>query len=465
VLVIAIDGLRADHVGCYGHDRPTTPALDALFADGVRFEEAFATAPTLLPSHVSLFTGCDPNVARRTQLLNEMEASVDERWRVPRNVPHLAVEMLVQGFETAAFIDHGNLSPGFGFAPGFQRYLSTEEEPFTPAEELGLAAGAAKLRQWLRSLERSKPWFAYLHAHDLERVWSRPDPRWESYFTPRPELERIPPVGNTDDVFFAIPRSRWREGARTLGYYEALYDGHVRRLDEDIEQLVRALRVEGRYQNTTIVVVGTHGVQFGEAGMLLSSGRYSLADVRVPWIMRSPLIPAERKGAVVEGVASLLDVVPTLLEVIRVERPRGMHGISQLSAIQGEVETSPREYAFTSCGVQGGGAVFGRRWTLEYNQVGGLAGESSWYGDQLRHIGGSFAFYDRVEMPYPPLFGSAGTPPAEVARGLESAGTMWDFNMNRTRKVLQGGTLLYDPRRDVETVNELRALGYLGDDL
>jgi arylsulfatase A-like enzyme len=77
VLVIAIDGLRADHVGCYGHDRPTTPTLDALFADGVRFQEAFATAPTLLPSHVSLFTGCDPNVARRTQLLNEMEASVD----------------------------------------------------------------------------------------------------------------------------------------------------------------------------------------------------------------------------------------------------------------------------------------------------------------------------------------------------------------------------------------------------
>jgi hypothetical protein len=142
-----------------------------------------------------------------------------------------------------------------------------------------------------------------------------------------------------------------------------------------------------------------------------------------------------------------------------------MHVISPLSAVTGAVPTSPREYASPSSGAQGGAAVFGRRWTHEYNKDSGLAGETSWYGDQLRHIGGSFAFYDRVEMPYPPLFGSAGTPPAEIARGLESAGTMWDFNMNRTRKVLQGGTLLYDPRRDVETVNQLRELGYLGDEL
>jgi len=467
VIVIAIDGLRADHVGCYGYDRETTPALDALFADGVRFDQVIATAPTMLPSHVSILTGCDPNVARRTQLLNEREASVEERWHVPTEVPHLAVEMLVRGFETGAFLDHDHLSERFGFAPGFQHVESTDEERYTPSDEFGLAVGVERFRQWMRSNERSKPFFAYLHAHDLERVWRRPDPAWDGHFPPRPELDFVPPVGNTDDVYFAIPRSRWRGGVHTLGYYESLYDGHLRKLDEEIEQLIRMLKVEKRYDNTTIVVIGTHGVQFGEAGMLLASGRYSTADVGVPWIISSPAIPPERKGSVVEGVASLLDVAPTLISILRSEKPRGMHGVSQLDAIVGDAPRSAREFAFTSCGEQGGGAVFGDRWTLEKSELGGREGRRSWFGDQRDHSGADFLFYDRSATPFPPLFvggAQVASPPAETARALEAAGATWDFNMKRTRRVLQGGTLLL-PRRDDETIAELQKLGYLGDDL
>jgi arylsulfatase A-like enzyme len=466
VLVIAIDGLRADHVHCYGYDRPTTPALDALAEQGVRFAQAFATAPSLLPSHASIVTGCDPNVSRRTQLLEEVEASVDERWRVPLEVPHLAVELLVHGFATAAFADHEHLSPAFGFAPGFQRYLVNDGGDFTPRSEMGLAAGSELLRQWLRSLERSKPWFAYLHAHDLERVWARPDPSWEGYFPPRQELNKVPPVGATEEVFFAVPRSRWRGGARTLGYYEALYDAHVRKLDGELDQLLRALRIEGRFENTTIIVVGTYGQQFGEAGLLLASGRYSIADVQVPWIMRSPRLPEANRGHVVETVASLLDVAPTLLGAMRLERPRGMHGVSQIPAFLGTAAEPPREFAFTSCGLQGGGAVFGERWTLEYSEAGARAGQASWYGDALDHsTDARDVFYDRVAMPYPPLYGDAGSPPPEVARALQSAGARWSFNMKRARRVLQGGTLRFDPRKDRVTVRELQELGYLGDDL
>src|SRR4029453_3282621 len=119
---------------------------------------------------------------------------------------------------------------------------------------------------------------------------------------------------------------------RTLGDYEATYDGNVRRLDQALQQLFNNLRLQGRYENTTIVVVGTYGVQFGEAGLFLTSGRYSVAGVRVPWIMRLPTLPEERRGGEVAGIASSLDLAPTLLETVHVQRPRGMHGVSQLPA-------------------------------------------------------------------------------------------------------------------------------------
>ena len=110
VLVIAIDGLRADHVGCYGYDRDTTPNLDALAREGVRFEQAFSTAPWFLPAHISLMTGCDPGIARRT-LAKGIQPTIVGTWKIPPYVPHLAKEFLSRGYATAAFFDQAWLAP------------------------------------------------------------------------------------------------------------------------------------------------------------------------------------------------------------------------------------------------------------------------------------------------------------------------------------------------------------------
>ena len=465
VLVIAIDGLRADHLSGYGYDRPTTPHLDALAAEGVRFDQAFSTSPLRLPAHVPLFTGCDPNVARRRYLVDEFTAGPEERWAVPDKVPHLAVELLMEGFATAAFVDHPDLGPDYGFGRGFQRYLVTEHEIYGEPEERGIQAVRDRFLQWVRGLERSKPWFAYLHLHDLERVWQEPDPLWEAHFSPRPELDRVPPVASTDEVFFALPRSRWRGGGRTLGYYEALYDGHLRKLDAELDDLLRALELQGRYENTTVVVVGTHGVQFGEAGLLLRSGLFSTADVRVPWILRSPRIPPERRGTVLEGVASLLDVAPTLLDFLRLPAPGGMHGTTQLPYILDAGAEAPRSVAFATCGLRAGGAAFGPRWTYEATIPGRVLGDAhqrrTWFGDDREHEGSHEVYYDRTLQAYPPLFGQGMAPPHEV-RALQAAAVAWEHNLGRARKALQGGTILFDPV-EPEEIAELQALGFLGD--
>ncbi len=472
ILVLAIDGLRADHVSALGYELDTTPALDALAAEGVIFSQAFSTSPQLLPAHVPLVTGCDPNVARRRYLKDEFAASVEERWRIPDKVPHLAVELLVGGFATGAFVDHTNLAPAFGFDPGFQRYVVSDTREFVLMEEAGVTAVSDRFLQWVRSLDRRTPWFAYVHLHDLERMWRYPDPRWESgYFQPDPEKDDIPPVGAGDSVFFAVPRSRWRGGPRTVGEYVARYDGHLRGLDAELARVFQSLRVLGRYDNTTIVVVGTHGVQFGEAGLYLTSGRHSLADVHVPWILRSPAVPPERRGGRIDHVASLLDVAPTLLEISRVPVPRGMHGVSQLSVIRDADAAPVRDYAFSTCGLQVGGAAFGPRWVYEVTLPGivrGMEGDRalrrSWFGDDLDHSGVTREiFYDRFATPFPPLSSSGGARPPE-ADAMRNAAASWEDNLDRTRKVLQGGTLMHDPTSP-EMVAELQALGFLGDDV
>ncbi|TAJ14567.1 MAG: hypothetical protein EPO68_12710, partial [Planctomycetota bacterium] len=273
VLVIAIDALRADRIHALGYDRETTPTLDGLATEGTSFRQCFSTAPWLLPAHVSLLTGCDPNVARRA-LDKTVERQVERNWFVPTRVPHAAVEWLVHEHATAAFVDHPWLSELYGMHVGFERFDAREGR--TPPR--GLDASADALLGWLRGLDRQQRWFAYLHVHDLERIWAEPDPARDSLFPPREGRTRIVAISNEDPCYHAIPPSRWDGGRHTLGEYEARYDGALHQLDERLGRLFDQLRALGRMGTTTIAVVGTFGVQFGEAGLYLDHGGLSVAD-------------------------------------------------------------------------------------------------------------------------------------------------------------------------------------------
>ena len=444
VLVVAIDGLRADHLGCMGYDRPTTPTIDALADGGVVFAQTFAAAPLLFPSHMSLFTGCDPIVSRR--FVSADFGGLDERrWRVPDGVPHLAVEFLAAGYRTAAFIDDPQLDPAHGFGAGFQEYILLDDEE--PPREGNAPELVWRLLQWVRSGARDRPWFAYLHLADLERSWSRPDRSWTGYFKARPELDEVPPVGNTDSVFFAIPYSRWRGGSRTIGQYQASYDGHVRRLDDELGELLASLRRMGRSESTTIALVGTHGVQFGEAGLYLRGGGYSMADLHVPWVLRPREGLGVERGRTVGALTSLIDLAPTLLELEGLSEPRGMHGLSQAAWVVGPLPTeSLRRYAFASCGMQEGGAVIGERFCLESLAPERLEDEilrRSWYGEENVEEGErAVRFYDRLATPFPPLNGGEVDARDEHFQEFRRVRKRWLDDIVKTRLVLQRDALV-----------------------
>lgn len=463
MLVIAIDGLRADHVHHLGHDRETTPTLDRLAAQGVSFSQAFAAAPQLLPSHASLLTGCDPNVARR-DLPQDFGAYSERRWRIPDPVPRLAVQLLAHGYATAAFVDHPDLAPLYGLAAGFQEYV---ESGGVPAPRAG--ALTTRLVKWVQSVGRGRPWFAYLELQDLERSWSLIAAECDHYFDRRPGMDEIPPVASSDASFFAIPRSRWRAASRTLGHYEAIYDGRLLCLDRRLGALLDELELAGRLEETTIVVVGTYGVQFGEAGLYLTAGCYSMADLRVPLVVRPARALQGRAGLVSERLVSLVDVAPSLLELAGLAVPPGTHGAS-FAAELGVPRTGagparpPRTYAFASCGLQEGCAVIGERFCLEYllpERVGDPALQRSWFGRAEESPSLRMRFYDRRATPFPPLDLPPSEPRPEFLE-LRSAAARWIENISRTRQVLQSSPA-QRRRLDQGLVAELQALGYLGD--
>ncbi len=442
VLVIAVDALRADHLHCFGYDRDTTPVLDGWAAQGTAFLQAFSPSPELQGAHAALLSGTEPALAYRAELARDPTDDPIARlsdWSLPQGLPRLAREFLAAGYTTAAFVDHFGLSDVYGYGSGFEDF-----QCFAPdsrqASSVGYEAVASKLFGWLRERSATEDWFAYVHVNDLERLWEKgsSEERFDTFFGPRPELDQVPPVAQAERSFFAVPRPRWRNATRTLGEYEALYDGALRRLDTKFGQLFEELRKRERLRNTTVVIVGTYGVGFGEAGLLLDSGTLSDVDLHVPLIIRpAPILRCQQRVRSTQ-LASITDVAPTLLELAKLPKPPGMSGVSLAPVLFG-TGPSPRELCFATGGLHGGFTVCDSRWCFESIQpaAGGSAELlRSWTGGEAsaavrRHL------HDRTQ---PDDLGHLGAGVIDEARaaGMERAGIDWYADVARAREVLRG---------------------------
>jgi len=429
VLVIVVDALRADHVGVSGYDRDTTPVLDGLAADGVYFAQTFSAGPHVMPAHAALLTGSDPLIARRPPLPDGTPQALVNNWYVPDAAPRLAVEYLAHGYATAAFVDHPWLSPLFGFDRGFEEFHGFSAGTTGNVPNFGIEGVATRFLGWIRSLDRDRDWFAYLDLGDLDRSWRETDPRWVSYFEPRPELALVPPVCEGGSAFFALRREVWEEtGSRSLGEYEAAYDGSLRRLDGLIKRLLTQLRQRGRWEETTVCVIGSYGLGFGESGLILASGTLSDVDLHVPWIVRPAASIECARGTVARELASSIDLAPTLLELSGLGPPAGMHGVSQVAVLRGAAQPA-RELAFARGGeVHTGFAVRDARYSFERispGAAGSGALATSWFGDRRpqeepwrEHL------RDRLSGAGPGDLEPSAVAP-EVAARLRAAGEDW----------------------------------------
>lgn len=463
VLVIAVDALRADHLASHGHDRRTMRALDErMRAEGVLFEHAWSTGPGVVPAHVSLLTGCDPHVARQPQLLEEDLRTPLFNWFVPDDVPRLAEEFLASGWTTGAFVDHPSIAGLRGYRRGFRDY----EEAGGEERSFGFEGVATRFVTWLEGRERGDRWFGYVHMNDLERMWLSEPGDLRPAFEARPDAGDVPPPGAHDPIFFAVPRPRVGEGTRSLGEYEARYDSALDLLDRSLARLFGRLEVIGRWEHTTVVLVGTFGFGFGEAGLVLDSGSLSPVDLHVPlWIRPAPAHHATAQARTPVTV-SLTDVAPTALDLAGIPVPDAMHGRSLLDVLRGEHAGDAPRQVHASFASFPGFAVAEGPWLLEVSRpwLGPAPLARSWTGGAPS---GPDTAAERVvlhdarrRLPLGVLAGGAPPPDDQLVPRLRAAGEAWAASMQRLQLALHLVPLGLDVL-EPEDLQDLRRQGLL----
>jgi arylsulfatase A-like enzyme len=295
LLLISLDTLRPDHLGCYGHARDTSPALDALAARGVRFADVTAAAPWTLPSHATMLTGLYPST----------HGVKNHETRLADSFVTLAEELAARGLRTLAVVNTFNVgAPQFQLAQGFQQFHYEPPRALQKDSNRGREV-VAKAKELLAAGDAEQPFFLFLHFYDAH-----------TDLTPRKEYrERFvepydgPLTGRTQELV-ALRRSGGTVGADDLRWLRQMYDAEIRQLDDLLGRFLAWLDERGMLADTLVVVTSDHGEEFQEHGSFLHGRTHFQEVLRIPLILAGPGVPA---GRVVEEPVHGVDVVPTVL--------------------------------------------------------------------------------------------------------------------------------------------------------
>jgi len=317
VLLVSIDTLRADRLGCYGYARAdgerTSPRLDAFARDCLLFANARTVAPFTLPSHATLFTGLAPRVHQVTR----------QGRRLTRGLhPLLAEEFAAAGFATGAFTGGAFVSYEHGFHHGFDRYsildpFLTREDPFRdtfprPRDRAWNDGAYARhdrdaIGRWIDA-QAGRPFFLFVHTYVAHNY--HPPAAIERRFAGDDASARL---GRARDLK-PFDRDAAAAGAPVAPAIARtasdVYDAGVAAADEEVGELLEALRARGLLDRTVVAIVSDHGEELGDHGGLLHGRTLYEELLRVPLLLRVPGVAP----AVVDSPVDLCDVAPTLRE-------------------------------------------------------------------------------------------------------------------------------------------------------
>jgi arylsulfatase A-like enzyme len=321
VVLLTIDTLRADHLGSYGYGRPTSPAIDALAARGALFERSFTHWPKTRGSFVCMLTGRYPSVNGYSK---EHPTLLDHN-------PTLASVLRDAGYLTVAAVDNPNVAASLGYSKGFERYRETWEEADLTTEMDRTRAITQAAREVFAGSNPQRPFLLWLHYVNPHTPYTPPPP-YDSAFVDADTRagESLPLV---DGLHGGIPKQWAHEGEDRLAYYIAQYDGEIAAVDHEVGEVLSALTAAGLDEDTVVVLTSDHGESLGEHGYFFDHGE-NLFDpsLRVPLIVR---VPGGSPGVRSGSLTSTLDVVPTILDAVKVSYPADLGGRSLLGDVQG----------------------------------------------------------------------------------------------------------------------------------
>ena len=310
VLLISVDTLRADHLGCYGGAQGLTPRLDGLAAQGVRFANAYAPAPFTLASVAALLTGRRPG-----------ELGIrDNLTALPDDLPSLATRLGQYGWVTGAVVSSLVLKIARPLHRGFDVFdaeLPRKELVRWWVAERGAAATTDAALALLDQLHASGPGptLLWVHFQDPHGPYTPPDGLRERYLSRargEPDGRRELPLTSASGAG-GLPRYQYVPPHSDVAWYRAGYAAEIRHTDEEIGRLLDAVATRPGWFDAVVVLTADHGEGLGEDDHWFAHGaRLTEGALRVPLLIRAPgLAPGAR-----EDRASLLDVAPTLISLL-----------------------------------------------------------------------------------------------------------------------------------------------------
>jgi arylsulfatase A-like enzyme/Flp pilus assembly protein TadD len=306
VVLITVDTLRADHLGCYGNSQVLTPNIDRLATEGIRFKTVVTAAPLTLPSHCSIMTGAYP-------MFHGVRDNVG--YRLDSATETLAQIMKRRGYATGAIVGAYVLDRSFGLGTGFDFYYDHFDALADPRETINMAQlkrpGAEVVDRaisWIRQVQ-TRPFFLWAHLYDPHDPYDPPEP-FKQRYAARP------------------------------------YDGEIAYVDQQVGRLFAVLKERGLYENTIVVLTGDHGESLGEHREVRHGYFIYDATLLVPLIIKPT--QSSLQPRIISREVRSIDIAPTILQLLGFPKGSAMQGVSLSGLMSGKTQDiAPDAYSET----------------------------------------------------------------------------------------------------------------------
>ncbi len=340
VVLISMDTTRADHLGCYGWHRNTSPHIDGIAEQGVVFETCFSTGIPTHPAHTTMLTGCD--------VMEHGVVAQGANTDLAPSIPTLAERLKAHGYWTGAADNLKRwFTRGFDCYEGYQWARDPQG-----GWRKGEAVAETALRVLGQAAAQERPFFVFLHFWDPHTPYLPPAPFDRMFYTgnERDLAHRsMEPVLNFPPFQYYF--RQWMGSVTDIEFPKAQYDASIAYMDLCLQHVFQRLEDLGVAEETLVILTADHGEEMDEHEMWFDHHGLYDTNLHVPLIMRLPgVLPAGKR---VTGQVRLMDIVPTVLELLGLAQsvdPGCFQGRSLLPALTGGLSKGAAETLFlTEC--------------------------------------------------------------------------------------------------------------------
>ena len=325
VLLIGVDTLRADKMSVFGYERPTTPHLEALGDEGIRFSNTRSQAPWTLPSFSSMLTSLYPSSHGAGR------GGHDEWTPIDPNTTSIAEILQRVGYETQGIVANGLISPQYGLDQGFESYQSAWAMESVERDADSVADFISE--------HRTTPWLLFWHIMDPHLPYATRGSFRDAFTSADYDGQFSRGRGSVPFGALSLRKGRRRyshEGpppapelsSDDAQYVNDYYDAEIAETDAAIGEVLAAIKQSGQWDRTIVALVADHGEGLGDHDHYHHGYTLFEDQVHIPMLLR---IPGQHVGRVVDRPVASIDLVPTILGALEIESPDFFHGVDRLA--------------------------------------------------------------------------------------------------------------------------------------